>query len=120
MNQSNEMVLPSKELLSEVVQYPVVDVKEINFNCVYYDVDSSYSRMYGEEIRDINMYELTHLMKEWLRGKGYIVTIYRHLDTTAISIAKEGCAGYISPSMSVTTEFEAVTKACEWILKEIK
>ncbi len=101
----------SKELLSEVLGYK---------DQVYYcknGCDGIEYTFEEEGVYDsINIYELSHKCKEWLRGLGYMVTIYTHLDTVAISLSVNGTQLYCSPSMSVTPEPEAIFKACQWIL----
>ena len=98
----------SKELLSEVLGYEVEEVKDVMDSTLYFN-----NTKHGDYI---NIYELAHKCKEWLRSNGFMITIFYHLDTIAVNISFDGSDVYWTPSMTVYTELDAITKACQWIL----
>ena len=114
------MILPSKELLSAVWATPKEDIA--------LNIAGSY--MYGTSnegsLKLINIYELMHMMKEWANklDKQYELNSYiTQQRTGAICEVYEAWHGntvfgdFQYEGVGVT-EFEAVTKACEWILNE--
>ncbi len=107
------MILPSKELLSAVLDKEVIwrDIENSDLN---YTQDN---RLYEG---DINIYELMHLMKEWIFIQGYSIQTMRELSDIDFWYYCLWSEDIISKKESSNnkTEFEAVTKACEWILKE--
>ena len=113
------MLLPSKELLSEVLR---VNVKFIEF-----DIETIKRRIHGSvrdndiyyhdgKLKFINIYELAHKCKEWAYSKGYdIYSDYNGADVCNI------CSNYsIAPFHHNVTEKEAIFKACEWIMEKTK
>jgi len=119
------MVLPSKELLSAVlgedvyedIFYASDDIRTtfINGNNLVYSTSSA--KFTGN---NINIYELMHMMKEYIKSQNLMIIVYHHLDTVAVEIVQNQKSIYTSPGMSVYTEPEAVTKSCEWILEQQK
>jgi len=100
------MMKISKELLSAVLgddMYP----KEIENNLLLFKqvADAPWSAM-----RSINIYELMHLMKEWALKQGYLL-----YSVPTMCLIKTLSLEYIKEFSDVDTEFESVTKACEWI-----
>ena len=79
-----------------------------------------------KEIEDsINIYELMHLMKEWAYSKEYTIQswIFGQYDkgkAKVIGIISSFETKDNTPLINANTEFEAVTLACMWILKEQK
>ena len=109
------MILPSEELLREIMEIgtdSIIDDVEVYKNNILYAVDGQYAD-------DINIYELMHLMKEWAVNKGFVVLSrndsigYRW--TVILSIPSN--LNFNKPFEQLS-EFEAVIKACEWILKQ--
>lgn len=112
------MLLPSKELLSEVLGRDVDKVKWIEENTLIYGCVHS-DGWYDE----INIYELAHKCKEWAKLK-YFIDIDSH----------SGCARWGSEAVSHNgrpsvfyeqvfigrTETDAIFKACEWIMEKKK
>ncbi len=104
------MELPSKELLSAVLGEDVKSVELWKENTIRYFAPKDYI---------INIYELQHLMKEWAREHGYLMS------TEMIEISDDGFnhKWYLGINKEWwfhgVTEFEAVTKACEYILEQI-
>jgi hypothetical protein len=104
----------SKELLSEVLNLNITYIERCN-NSIIYKI-SVYDR---EE--EVNIYELAHKCKEWAKTKKmYINSIYNEFYWDRIE--KEYFADIPNKNKSFyeNTEVEAIFKACEWILKEIK
>lgn len=122
------MLLPSKELLSEVLS------KEFNFMFGISDI-STYNNLvqisfYETELcsmcglHQINIYELAHKCKEWAFDKEYSVyaTQYKIDDGEwCIYVFKDkdmhdyGCD---ICDTTFKTEPEAIFKACEWIMEK--
>lgn len=113
------MILPSKKLMSAVLNEDVIELQ--------YDED-----IYGDNIIGVsrtenlfmhyNIYELMHLMKEWTGKTEYYFTIFLG-GGIGIDINKKYKKGMNTVrmiSVSGSTEFEAVTKACELILEQQK
>ena len=108
------MKLPSKELLSKILKETYTHIEQsFHLICV---------RKYNDGVlaggNDINIYELMHKMKVWALSKGYRID-------SAITDGRYGecvlSAGIgFSMYFEADTEFEAVTEACEWVLKENK
>ena len=105
-------MLPSKELLSAVFCVKIYDYGSCGNSMI------EYSNNKGADLsryRTINIYELMHMMKEWAAAKDFELYTYR--------VGNEyWCDEYdrIIPYTIQTgsTETEAVTKACEWILEQ--
>jgi len=121
MNQSNKMISPSKELLSAVLGEDVVSIDDTyeysnnHANKLYY-LSSGTFGVYTS----INIYELMHMMKEWAVKNehelmscngGYCEAFPKKTWDSLTKPIKEFYGD---------TEFEAITEACEWILKETK
>ena len=113
------MNLPSKELLSEVLNVNDINlvIYNIDFpNTIEYTQYASVAR--GVRSTEINIYELIHKCKEWAFDQDYTirtakwdkdyyeVKILGHYLTTKKKLIK------------ATTEPEAIFKACEWILAQ--
>ena len=117
--------LPSKELLSAVLGENIGKVEEVNFiselsyktystnNVPEWEVaiDGMYSRV-------INIYELQHMMKEWALEQGYELTSNNNFCYVDLVLSTMGHYA-VRVDFIANSEPEAVTKACEWILKEI-
>ena len=106
----------SKELLSEVLgNYDFNDYTIINNKLRY------HRGHYG-----INIHELAHKCKEWAFSKGYTLesaSIPKGNFTSSYCVIMENTASrncYSNFAVHGDTEQEAIFKACEWILKEIK
>lgn len=109
------MLLPSKELLSEVLG--VKRITDINLTDNY--ITYKYFAFEYDIFEDkVNIYELMHKMKVWALSKGYRID-------SAITDGRYGecvlSAGIgFSMCFEADTEFEAVTQACEFILTRKK
>lgn len=102
----------SKELLSEVLSKKVDEIS-VHTGFVWFK-HSKFSS-------NINTYELAFKCKEWAKTKKmYINSIYNEFYWDRIE--KEYFADIPNKNKSfyADTEVEAIVKACEWILKEIK
>jgi len=120
------MVLPSKELLSSVLgkeKEDILSIRIVNNELQYYykslyrlGCNLKISKHKDSIIISINIYELMHMMKEWaISKKVYILSNISFIGGTAHTIK-----GNENNLFSANTEFEAVTKACEWILEQQK
>ncbi len=94
------MILPSKELLSAVFKMQVSKVIKVKKSKIFYDTEFNKNWT-------MNHYQLTHYMKSWADTLDYIIF-------SSIS----SCEVNESYTFDAKTEFEAVTKACEWILEQ--
>ncbi len=123
------MELPSKELLSDVLGFeckldePLEGLENRVFFEYFHDKDKKVCK------QSINIYELMHLMKEWAFNNGSEWCIDSRNDCNITGIANFGNKSFpyshidrlkANVLFQEETEFEAVTKACEWILKEPK
>jgi len=117
------MLLPSKELLFEVIDdlsprvVEVIDIYQDNLLSTYYDCGKGEPTCLGYEI---NIYELMHMMKEWAEKKGYILQSHIIGDSVCKISKITNYSPYIDTLeiLNANTEPEAVTKACEWILEQ--
>ena len=110
----------SKKLLGAVLP----SLRNIQKN--YYEEEDDKYFVYDDfGWHEYNIYELAHKCKEWATKKGYEV------DSSLLLQKKGALTGYVTLShqeeavfvgedgyVKADTEPEAVTKACEWILKE--
>lgn len=114
-----------KELLSEVFtdNQQNFKVNKIEKNILHYswlmeeffgdgDVNCKWIDM------SINIYELAHKCKEWAISKGFITHSVRNLKEYVVYLS--GDFREPSDDFRCNSEPEAIIKACEWILKEIK
>ena len=117
----------SKELLSEVLGYKVVnnvlllleDEVMVKLNFEYFQ--TKY------ENDEINVYELQHLCKEWAFSEGYqleisrywnIPTYYCKLVIRGGDFCEECGESRAIYELEDLQETDIVVKACEWILNE--
>ena len=100
------MTLPSKELLSIVLGFEVRStyIADNTLLCTKV-INKTFTGI------RINIYELQHMMKEWAWEHKWIMKSGINRD------GKGFCEGMFG-IYQADTEFEAVTSACEWILKE--
>jgi len=120
-------MIPSIELLSAVLGEEIasVDVVDNTVRCTVLDyIEEDGELTYIDSGANISIYELMHWMKVWaskrgfelfsattVEGKGVCCMVTEDYDLEEASI-HEG--SYTRES----TEFEAVTQDCEWILKQ--
>jgi len=118
------MKIPSKELLSEVLEKKVLRfafTSEYGFDAIEYEVHDSPQR--GNIFQDvINIYELAHKCKEWAWLKGYYISSFKDFgfDTYFCKVLFNATAPESGKSFNSDTEPEAIFKACEWIYSERK
>lgn len=119
----------SKELLSEVLNITAVcdDISniELTANTItfiedYWDEDegSGFYRSHS-----INIYELAHKCKEWANKQGYKKVysgIYESTDQGSMYICILDSNDTNCKDFWADTEVEAIFKACEWILTNVK
>ena len=108
------MTLPSKELLSAVLGKNILTVRQNRRDKQWSIIHIVYTEEDEEHSRDINVYELMHLMKEWAFEQGVEVVTYKRAYKTYRALPR-GLKGIQTPEITEATEFEVVTKACEWI-----
>ena len=116
------MILPSKELISEVLSKEVEEEERfIDSNSLTYVNSGVYE--------DINIYELAHKCKEWALSEGYIIEVGVHPTIKKdrsdkdyfYKITTDRGQRIISKfDEIIKTEPEAIFKACELILKEMR
>lgn len=105
------MTLPSKELMSEVLEKPIGRIEyEEDVRYFYAGTDT----FCGE----INIYELAHKCKEWAKLK-YFIDIDSHSGCArwgAEAVSHNGRPSVFYEQVFIgRTEPEAIFKACEWI-----
>ena len=109
------MILPSKELISEVLSKEVEEERFIDSNSLTYVNSGIYE--------DINIYELAHKCKEWAKSKHFI-DIDSHCDCArwgAKATSHNGRPSVFYEQVFIgSTEPEAIFKACECILSQKK
>ena len=111
--------LPSKELLSAVLGYEILDEYIILGNQLQFKswkVDDC--EIFTNSFKSINIYELQHMMKEWALEQGYELTSNNNFCYVDLVLSTMGHYA-VRVDFIADSEPEAVTKACEWILKEI-
>ena len=117
-------VLPSKELLSEVLNIHIglIELKPIlenNKTDVAYLLKGSQNT--AQEVhrnhKRINIYELAHKCKEWAHKLGFMVQSYQYNTKARVDLLKS-CD--IDEIFIEETEPEAIFKACEWIMEQTK
>jgi len=104
----------SRELLRRVIGTGY-EITILNFNrgTVSYMIEDEDLKTYH-----LNLHELTAKCKEWVSKQGFMMTVYHHLDTVAVTLSDGNAHLYSQASMVVYTEPEAVFKACQWVLEE--
>ena len=111
------MTPPSKKLLTNILGFEVriISIVDNTLLC------TKKTNRGFTDIR-INVYELMHLMKEWAYSLDeFIISSYWVNGGEVDIYGRYSCAdSQPDKSFSADTEFEAVTKACEYILKETK
>ena len=127
--------LPSKELLSEVLDFKVESIEmKKGVDLDLDDLESDYLVALGvrqsgygsikvyDGVQTINIYELMHLMKEWAREEGFFILSANDGYCTVDNINDnyKPVYSFNRPTelrlLGNNKEFEAVTKACELIL----
>ena len=107
------MILPSKELLSEVLGK---EIEIRGFKDEFIPSNFEYIEDFCN-VKVINIYELAHLCKEWAFSEKYFIVSGFILFGQNISIVSFDLKGEIHRCKD-DSEFEAVVQACEWVLKE--
>lgn len=108
--------LPSKELLSEVLKLEVTEVKGIedtntHLYLVYLNNDVA-------KLGAIHLNILESKCKKWARQPDLYINIMSYGKGTKFHICE--CDMLDNNTFESDKEWEAVTKACEWLYKEIK
>ena len=103
------MTLPSKELLSAVMKRTILTAKQDPQFDTYVILNRNTT---------LNLYELMHMMKEWANKQSYWLDSGAHSKGWEATYVNKDLSSQLSGYMLCSTEFEAVTQACEYILKE--
>lgn len=115
------MLLPSKELLSEVLGCNIKDIYKINSNPNFGNNELVYSISGVGDILSINTYELAHKCKEWAKLK-YFIDIDSHSGCArwgAEAVSHNGRPSVFYEQVFIgRTETDAIFKACEWIMEQ--
>ncbi len=118
----------SKELLSEVTNIKILTIESF---CPKNEICWTYNNVtkIGKTIvaaRDggrgyINIYEFADKCKEWIFNQGF-VSEYTYAGENSNFVINDFVSdvGELPPVFQGDTEPEAVFKACEWILNQIK
>ena len=111
------MNLPSKELLSEVLNITQVTDLKIRDNELLY---TFYNNPSINDWKSINIHELAHRCKEWAISKGYDILsggLEAGLHGCYIDYADKRCTLQMAPLYHTfeDTEPEAIFEACEWL-----
>jgi phage/plasmid-associated DNA primase len=127
----------NKELLSEILGITITEgmykeeteqgEREINMDISINNNCLTYWRKYTEWGEDtavhvcnhLSIYELIHLYKEWIKSHGYTIAIDIHSDTVSVNLLSQK-SFYKIPSDTTYTELEAICKAIEYVLSELK
>lgn len=107
------MILPSKELLSKVLDTIVLDIK-ISEDLLLY---TSYEKPNIGNWRAINIYKLQHKMKEWAYSKGF--KILDECNAIIITTLTDREVHIEDEDFKIPYKLDRVFKACEWVYKEI-
>ena len=119
------MILPSEELLSEIL-----DIEEGYIELARCDKDSTICYQYTRnantedesiEYHYVNIYELAHKVKEWAFRQGYYMSSGISFNTNlwwANATPKIGGETRLE-TFDADNEPEAIFQAGEWILKDI-
>lgn len=125
----------SKELLSEVMGYPISkNINECGITRIIglnesssdgsLDLDFGYQGLESSHIRYINVYQLAHKCKEWAYNKKYLLDISE--DKIKISIQKD-LPYYLTTIQNVNQGNNFIPfdpyidiKACQWIYDNTK
>lgn len=117
------MTTPSKELLSAVLGGDISSVSvagnKITYTIPNYETEEDGELTYIDLGTNINIYELQHKIKEWASVCGYSLSsfwCFEKQDWSCWIEQKDGKFMGMNNYYHADTEFEAVVKACEWIL----
>lgn len=94
----------SKQLINEVLGFDWVEHIRIDENEIIMGT-------LDEDMQDINIYELSYRCKDWAVEKGFYLKSWINDDYSGT------CEILLFGKYDANTEYEAVFKACEWILK---
>ena len=118
----------SRELLNAVLG----DKYNVERLCEWYEIEDGYLKThydcgnYDLQGRptglgiEINIHELVHLCKEWVLSKGYYFEIHIKLSETHIKLWQDTSITKLFKSFKMSTEPEAIFKAAQWILDNVK
>ena len=121
--------LPSKELISEVLEIEIVDYyineNQVRINQLWHEDNplnrelGLFNTSYGCKA-SINIYELAYKCKEWAYRQGYV--LLSGYSAYGVGLFFCSCKGWLSENydkqieITNNTEPKAVFKATQWIL----
>ena len=115
----------NKYMLKEVLFYKEkykdqAEITQLALNKHYIEYTSNVAgNPYNYITHDkINVYELAHLCKEWAISKGFITHSVRNLKEYVVYLS--GDFREPSDDFRCNSEPEAIFKACQWILDNVK
>ena len=108
----------SKELLSEVLDY------DVDKYTIVSSTETTQIRIWKKDAeiwdyRSYDIYHFAHKCKEWAFNKGIILVSGYYPNGNVYCSTNNILKGIFNESRA-DIEVEAIIKACEWILKEIK
>lgn len=114
----------STELISSVL---IKETRHLTYDTVYVE-DNFIIFSYDDEYQfEVNIYEFTYKCKEWALSKGYILSSNNYINGGCCQIIQRNGEECPECGESSTfnyihsfTEIEAVIKACEWLMEEIR
>jgi len=109
------LTLPSNELLSAVLGEDCITI-DVVCNTLYYKV--SYAK---DIILELNIYELMHMMEEWLLNSKKYIKFTETTQTFKIEVSLVDFEAFTDSKCELLPfkdKFEVTLKACEWLLKE--
>ena len=112
MQKGKEMILPSKELISEVLSKEVEEERFIDSNSLTYVNSGIYE--------DINIYELACKCKKWAKNYTLVSAYYfENGEEGAWCCLHKDLCNVGGEMFEADTEEEAIFKACDYILNEL-
>lgn len=106
------MYLPSKELVSKVLNVHVTMIDKILGSDIGFEINNISGSTHL-----INIYELAHKCKEWAYKQEYILESYFYNSKARCDISKSYA---VNEMFIADTEPAAIFKACEWLQSNMK
>jgi len=113
------MTLPSKELLSDVLETEVLGNFKFQDNVLYFEC--RIENLPTSRIIGVNIYELAHRCKEWAMSEGYWMYSATHENESYCYVNLNGISTPTCRHIFDTygdTEPEAIFQASEWVRQQ--
>lgn len=108
----------STELISSVL---VKETRHLTYDTIYVEDNFIIFSYEGEYQFEVNIYEFAYKCKEWALSKGkYINCFYNEFWWDRVEKKYTADIPSKNKSFYEDTEIEAIVKACNWILENIK